>query len=370
VDARIKSGHDDYLVQQAGCCLAEDRYYDGKTAKAHRPVVHLMGKTLVIGSDETAVLDRWPLSDIRVIDANKVTGGMNFGRISDPAPRLMLLDSPSRQALLRAQPELATWKVRETKRGLAIGGAWTLAGLAIAAIAFFGWRHGAAALAQIVPKEWEEKLGAHIHAALTENLTVCKGEDGTKALRALADKLLPEGLGVSLDVVDLKLPNAVAIPGDHIVISSGLIEMADSPDMVAGVLAHEIAHLELRHPTQSVISNLGVAATFSIILGGSGAGDVAYLATVLSYSRSMETEADLRGIELLRDAGLKANGLAAFFKAMAKDEKEDGRDMMPDWLSTHPGLDDRAEYSAVDDSGNAAMSDAEWQALRKICGAK
>lgn len=347
--------------------LAEDRYYDGKTAKAHRPLIHIDGEELVIGSAEVPELDRWPFADIRVIDANKVTGGMNFGRISDPAPRLMLLDSPARQALLTAQPHLTGWKMRETKRGLAVGGAWTLAGLAIAAIAFFGWRHGAAALAQVVPKEWEQKLGAHIHAALTENLTVCKGADGTKALRALADKLLPEGLEVSLDVVDLKLPNAVAIPGDHIVVSSGLIEMADSPDMVAGVLAHEIAHLELRHPTQSVISNLGVAATVSIILGGSGAGDVAYLATVLSYSRSMETEADLRGIELLREAGLKANGLAAFFKALAK---EDGSDMMPDWLSTHPGLNDRAEYSAVDDSGATAMSDAEWQALRKICGAK
>lgn len=350
--------------------MAADRYYDGKTAKAYQPIVHLEGEEMVIGSAEGPELGRWPFADIHVIDQNQVTGGMNFGRISDPAPRLLLHDSSSRQALLTAQPQLATWKRREARRGLAVGAAWTLAGLAIATIAFMGWRHGAAALAQVVPKEWEQRLGASINKAITKNLSVCKGEDGMKALRGLTDKLLPEGLDVTLDVVDVKLPNAVAIPGDHIVVTSGLIELADSPDMVAGVLAHEVAHLELRHPTQGVISNLGVAATVSIILGGSGAGDIAYLAAVLSYSRDMETEADFRGIELLRAAGLKADGLAAFFKTMAKEEEKEGENMMPDWLSTHPGLDDRAEYAAVDDSGNAAMTDAEWQALRQVCSIK
>jgi Zn-dependent protease with chaperone function len=347
--------------------LAEDRYYDGKTAKAHRPLIYIEGEELVIASAETPELDRWAFADIRVIDVNKVTGGMSFGRLSDTAPRLLLHDSPARQALLGAQPQLATWKRREARRGLAVGAAWTLAGLGIAAAAFFGWRHGAAALAQFVPKEWEQRLGAHIYAALTDNLAVCKGQDGTKALRALADKLLPEGLEISLDVVDLKMANAVAIPGDHVVISSGLIDMATSPDMVAGVLAHEIAHLELRHPTQSMIGNLGVAATVSIILGGSGAGDIAYLAAVLSYSREMETEADFRGIELLRAAGLKSDGLAEFFKALADEEKEKGGGLLPDWLSTHPGLATRAEYSATDGAGKPAMSDADWQALRQIC---
>ncbi|MBL8708350.1 MAG: M48 family metallopeptidase, partial [Rhodospirillaceae bacterium] len=345
-------------------------YYDGRTAKAHRPVIRIEGEELVIGSTDTPELDRWAFADIRVIDVNKVTGGMSFGRLSDPGPRLLLLDSPARQALLSTQPQLATWKAREAKRGLAVGAAWTIGGLAIAAIAFFGWRHGAAALAQFVPKEWEQRLGAHIYAALTDNLAVCKGEDGTKALRALADKLLPEGLEISLDVVDLKMANAVAIPGDHVVISSGLIDMATSPDMVAGVLAHEIAHLELRHPTQSMIGNLGVAATVSIILGGSGAGDIAYLATVLSYSRAMETEADHRGIELLREAGLRADGLAEFFKVMAEKTEGDGESIMPDWLSTHPGLSTRAEYAAVDASGATAMSDSEWEQVRAICKPK
>lgn len=350
--------------------MPEDRYYDGKTAKAHRPLIRIEGKELVIGSLEASELDRWPFADIRVIDINKVTGGMNFGRVSDSAPRLLLLDSPDRQALLAAAPQLVSWKQREAKRGFIVGASWTIVGLAIAASAFFGWRHSTAALAQFVPKEWEERVGRKIHAALTENFTLCTGEDGAKAMRAMADKLLPEGLQISLDVIDLKLPNAVAIPGDHVIVTSGLIEMADSPDMVAGVLAHELAHLELRHPTQSVISNLGAAATISVILGGSGAGDVAYLATVLSYSRAMEHEADLRGLELLKTAGLRADGMAAFFKVMEKKAEKNGDGIMPDWLASHPGLKERADYTKTDTTGAPAMTDAEWQSVKQICKSK
>ncbi len=75
-------------------------------------------------------------------------------------------------------------------------------------------------------------------------------------------------------------------------------------------------------PTQSVISNLGISATISIILGGSGAGDLATLITILSYSRKMEHEADLRGLELLKTAGLRADGMAEFFKIMKKKPRK------------------------------------------------
>jgi hypothetical protein len=359
--------------------LLEDRYYDGRTAKAHRIAVTLMGSTVVIGSDESPNLARWSAGDMRVIDDNRVTGAINFGLVSDPAPRLVLHDSPVRQNLLDANPHLKNWKSRAMKRGWSVGLAWTLAGILIAAGCYFAWRDGSAYLARHVPKSWEQRLGAHIYKALTKNLTVCDATAGKAAMRKLVDRLAPPELqkdaakkqaGITIDVVDLKLPNAFAMPGDHIMVTSGLIELATSPDMVSAVVAHEIAHLDLRHPTQSAISNLGISATASIILGGSGVGDIAALVTILSYSRKMEQEADYRGLELLKSAGLRADGMATFFKVMKDKFQADGDALLPDWLASHPGLDERAEYTVTDGNGAAAMTDAEWQGLKDICKAK
>ncbi|WP_303977251.1 M48 family metallopeptidase [Dongia mobilis] len=356
--------------------MPEDRYYDGRTATAHRAIIRLAGSDVVIGTADTPELARWPIDDMRVIDANKVTGGINFGRVSDPAPRLVLLDSPQRQALLAKHPHLGQWQRRAIKRGWSVGAVWTLAGLVIATGTYFGWRDGSAALARIVPKAWEQRLGAHIYKAITGNLTICEGDGGKAALRTLVDRLTPPELqknaaekqdGITIDVIDLKLPNALAMPGDHVLVTSGLIELATSPDMLAGVIAHEIAHLDLRHPTQSAISNLGISATVSIILGGSSAGDVATLLTIMSYSRKMEAEADLRGLDLLKSAGLRADGMAQFFKVMEEKMKSDGDSLLPDWLASHPGLDERADYTKADTAGATAMTDAEWQTVKNIC---
>ncbi|WP_374311410.1 M48 family metallopeptidase [Dongia sp.] len=359
--------------------MPEDRYYDGHTATAHRIVITLAGPTLVIGSGENPGLARWPANDMRVIDANKVTGAINFGLVSDPAPRLVLHDSPVRQELLDANPRLKHWQSRAMKRGWSVGLAWTLVGLLIATGCYFAWRDGSAYLARFVPKTWEQRLGAHIYKAITKNLTVCDGTAGKAAMRQLVDRLAPPALlkdaaknqdGITIDVVDLKLPNAFALPGDHVMVTSGLIELASSPDMVSGVVAHEIGHLDLRHPTQSAISNLGISATISIILGGSGVGDVATLLTVMSYSRKMEQEADYRGLELLKAAGLRADGMATFFKVMKDKFEKDGDSIIPDWLASHPGLAERAEYTKADTTGHTAMTDADWQSVKDICKAK
>ncbi|MDY0872953.1 M48 family metallopeptidase [Dongia rigui] len=359
--------------------MPEDRYYDGLTAAAHRVTVSSMGDMLVIATSERPDLARWPVADMRVIDSNKVTGAINFGRLSDPAPRLMLHDSPARQQLLDENPHLKQWRAQAIKRGWTVGLAWTLAGLVIATGCYFAWRDGSAYLARYVPKAWEKKLGAHIYTALNKNLTICKAPAGNAALRKLVDRLAPPQLqrdagkqqdGITIDVVDIKLPNAFALPGDHVMVTSGLIDLATSPDMVSGVVAHEIGHLDLRHPTQSAISNLGISATVSIILGGSSVGDIATLLTVMSYSRKMEHEADIRGLELLKNAGLRADGMAEFFKVMKDKFEKDGDSLIPDWLASHPGLSERADYTKADAAGATAMTDTDWQALKDVCKVK
>jgi predicted Zn-dependent protease len=106
------------------------------------------------------------------------------------------------------------------------------------------------------------------------------------------------------------------------------------------------------------------------MFGGNAAGDVAYLATALSYTREMEREADARAIVLLQHAKIHTGGLASFFRAI-KDDK-DTASPLPDWLSSHPGLQERAETAERADTANdgtPALSDAEWRAVQKMCTA-
>ena len=353
--------------------VTRDRFFDGRNAVRRAVAPQLIGRTLSINDPEGRAVARWDLDDMTVVDQNKANGSMVFTIASDPRPRLVLFDSPQRTALLAAEPKLRRWRSRRRRHGLTVGLGWTAFGVALAALFYFGWRDGSAWVADAVPRQWERNLGDRVREAMLDGLYACDGKDGKAALESLGRKLLPENIAdlpLTIDVVRVKQVNAFALPGNHIFIFSGLIDKAQNPDEVAGVLAHEMGHLELRHPTRGMIQQLGLSAVISLMFGGNAAGDVAYLATALSYTREMEREADSRAIALLQRAKIHTNGLASFFRAL-KDDK-DGDGPMPDWLSTHPGLLERAETAertAQSNDGEPALGDAEWRAVRTMCTA-
>lgn len=129
--------------------------------------------------------------------------------------------------------------------------------------------------------------------------------------------------------------NALALPGGHIVVFTGLIRAAESAEEVAGVLAHEIGHVERRHALRNMIHGLGWRAVLGVALwdfSGGVWGNMARELVTLSYSRDLELEADREGVSLLRRAGLPADGMAQFFERMDRDAKSP-----PALLSSHPG---------------------------------
>lgn len=345
---------------------SRDRFFDGRTAVAWTVGVQYVGQSLRIAGEDGRQIALWPAAAMKVVDENKVNGSLTLTAIDAPSTRLILFDSPARQALLAASPHLGQWRRQARIRGFRIGAIWTVVGLLIAAGAYFGWRDGSIWLANYVPRSWERKMGDKVREALLDGLYACKQTSGQATLEDLIKRLSPPevaDLPVTIDVVRMKQVNAFAMPGNHIFVFSGLIDRARSPDELAGVLAHEMGHLELRHPTRGMIQQLGLSAALSLMFGGSSAGDLAFLATTLSYTRDMEREADGRAIVLLERAHIHANGLASFFRDLEKEEKS----VVPDWLSNHPGLEERAVATEHDDSGNPAMSDADWQKVKDIC---
>ncbi|MBU0737603.1 MAG: M48 family metallopeptidase [Alphaproteobacteria bacterium] len=145
-------------------------------------------------------------------------------------------------------------------------------------------------------------------------------------------------------------PNAFALPDGTLVITDELIELVDGDmDMIIGVLAHEIGHVEEEHSLRQLYRAAGMAGLIMLIAGDVGAAGEDILTNgaalmSLSHSRDAENEADRISVELMAKAGRDPRAIGRFF---ARLEEKLGLDGDSSFLSTHPGTSERRE--AIDD---------------------
>ena len=202
--------------------------------------------------------------------------------------------------------------------------------------------------------------------------TGANGVAGRAALDKLVGKLqaaaaLPYPLRV--DVVRRADLNAFALPGGHIYAFQGLIDRAQSPDEVAGVLAHEIGHVAHRDGTRTVLQAAGLSFLFGMMLGdfvGGGAVVIAARTVVRSsYSRRVEASADLYSVDLMHKVGGDPRALAAILARVTAD-KDEGMKILAD----HPETKDRIiaiNAVAPNDATTPLLDAADWAALKQIC---
>jgi Zn-dependent protease with chaperone function len=269
--------------------------------------------------------------------------------------------------LLALRPDLTKWRRRRSYRGLKRAAIWGVVVAALLGVLYVAFPILAEEAAQATPRRWEAPLGNSMREAFLSLSPTCHGSAGLAALTALISRLAPDEIEdppLTLDVIDGSMVNAFALPGNHIVVFRGLIDKAESGDEVAGVLAHELAHLDLRHPLQGAIQQLGVGAALTLALGGSDVGNVGQILVGFTYTRRMEAAADARGVALLEAAGLRADGLASFFRKLKPEESQG---ILPDWLASHPGLAERIAATDRPATGMHALDTEEWRALKAVC---
>jgi hypothetical protein len=157
----------------------------------------------------------------------------------------------------------------------------------------------------------------------------------------------------TFDVVNQKDINAFALPGGPMFLNRGMIEAAKTEGEVAGVMAHEMSHVALRHGTAQASSGQGaqiggiLGQIAGAIIGGtagsilSTGSQIAAGAYITKYGRAYESQADILGAQMLARAGYDPREMANMFRTLA----EEGGSRGPEWLSSHPDPGNR--YNAI-----------------------
>lgn len=199
--------------------------------------------------------------------------------------------------------------------------------------------------AQNLPKERVIDFGDYVFRVLSPNLKI--DEKQTKNLQNFVDAMkLDNEFPLTVYVSKSEELNAFALSGGKFVIFSGLLEKIETEHQLASLIGHEISHIENRHVLKNVARNLSGAIFMSILFGDvSGVtallGENAHKFSQMSHSRTLETEADTFGLEIVRKNNLDQHGMPQLFQILKDETPID----MPSFLSTHPMLKNRIEYT-------------------------
>src|SRR5215510_1763778 len=215
------------------------------------------------------------------------------------------------------------------------------------------------------PPEQDVQLGREAAAEVLKKYPIIKDEKIAQYLTTLGDRLVkaaPEELNKSVyqysfTPVNLKEINAFALPGGPMFVNRGMFEAAATEGEVAGVMAHELSHVLLRHGTANASKAQNPWLQLGQIAGQVGGAMVGgqygqYIAQgsqfglgtlLLRYSRDFEKQADIMGAQIMARAGYDPHDLAHMFQTIENTYKGSGGDQ-PQWMSDHPNPGNRTVY--------------------------
>lgn len=203
--------------------------------------------------------------------------------------------------------------------------------------------------------EQDIQLGREAAAEFEKKLPMVNNPELLGYIRGIGDRLTASPAAGKFPytwrIVNDKSINAFALPGGPMFVNTGLLLNADNEAQVAGVLAHEISHIVLRHGTnqmskQQLLGGLGAGA--GIFLGNSGSvlGQLGQLgiglglqSVLLKYSRGAEKDSDLLGSQIMNDAGYNPVEMARFFEKLQSESGK--RSGIEEWFSSHPNPGNR-----------------------------
>jgi Zn-dependent protease with chaperone function len=361
-------------------------FYDGETTARHDVIVDLAATALRIRGADGTVFGVWPYDQIEAMPAPE--GMLRLGRAGNPLlARLEVRDPQLAAAIDEASIPLdRTGAAERRMRRKVIF--WSLAAtVSLVLVAVVGVPEIATRLTPLIPNGVERKLGAAIDTQVRSALDTrragaafeCGNREPERAGRAAFDKLMGEieaaaALPIPLTpvVVRRSEANAVTLPGGYIYVFQGLIDKAETPDELAGVIGHETGHVAHRDGTRSVLQGAALSFMFGILLGDFvGGGAVVYAAQSIlktNYSRAVEAQADAYSVTLMKKMGGDPRALGAILLRIAGTTHPG-----PKLLLDHPETKDRVvaiETMAGSGPTRPLLNKTEWSDLKHICSSR
>jgi Zn-dependent protease with chaperone function len=217
-----------------------------------------------------------------------------------------------------------------------------------------------------LPPEVERKIGSESLEEVKSEFEFVKDTNVVAELAATARPLLdvmPKGQEWQFYVIDEEYPNAFALPGGHILITSGLLEMTERPEQLLGVLAHELAHVTEKHGFRKLVASAGPLLVLQVFVSGNNGalavlGGGSALLVAQSFSQEYEKEADDAGWDYMVKARIDPRGMLEIFRKLQAHEAEEGEGIgLPKAFHSHPDFEKRI-----------ARLESKWKKLPRKSG--
>jgi predicted Zn-dependent protease len=228
----------------------------------------------------------------------------------------------------------------------------------LAALALVAAGSTTAVSLSLISVRQEVEIGQQAQAQVRAQTPEVRDAAVTNYVRSLGRRLAAQADGpqypYSFSVANYREINAFALPGGPVWVNRGAIEAAQNESQLAGVIAHEIAHIANRHAaeqlTKGLVANVGLGVLNVFLRGESGAGaDVARVGagmaanlTMLKFSRNDEREADEKGLVYMARAGYDPRSMAEFMRILRERQGRDPGSVQT-FFSSHPAPGERFE---------------------------
>lgn len=218
---------------------------------------------------------------------------------------------------------------------------------------------------EIKLSEWSDEYLENTIFDKFENEIVSTTMDSIKVRMCWPNGIDPDEIRIM--VVHDPEVNAYAYLGDRIIVNTGLLREVHNEAELAGVLGHELAHIQCHHVMKKLTAELGAHILLTLISGSSEVvGQIAKILSSTAYSRSQESEADRIGMNYLLKSGINVMPTADLFERLSEKEHTS---INLQWINTHPDLKERVRQIRRMGKGQknlcSILDERQWKMMKR-----